>query len=101
MITYLFVRYFSETHIHNENEVYTSYQKNGLKGLIMYKKNGVLHREDGPAVNHPIQRAINGNDFTFSYFWLNGISYDFGEWLKAVEDKISQEKYIRLKEKYG
>ena len=70
------------------------------KGLTSWKVNGILHREDGPAIEHP--------DGTKSW-WINGkrhredgpaIEYNDGEKYWFLNNKLvtvnSNEEFLRM-----
>lgn len=74
---------------------YVSYFKNGLKDYEEYRVNGLCHRIDGPA------REWRGPYYPPPEFYLRGKNYPFEKWIEYVKSRISNDRYVWLKERYG
>lgn len=57
-------------------------------GSMVWCKHGKNHREDGPAFISNV-RVRNS-------FWLNGVKYDFNEWLTMVDLPIEKKTELVL-----
>ena len=60
------------------------------RGTIMYSLNGLLHREDGPAITY-----ADG----YQQWYLNDLEYSFDDYCKKL--KLSKEDIVFLKLKYN
>ena len=67
-------------------------------GDLAYFKDGVWHRDDGPALV-PFCPPLIISVTIPSYWWLNGVSYRFDAWLKET-NKTPEEKLL-LQLTYG
>lgn len=56
-------------------------------GKVLWYKDDIIHREDGPAVTFP-----NGN----VQFFLDGKYYRFEKWIEITPHKFSDEEKVML-----
>lgn len=57
------------------------------EGDIIYLRNSLWHRDDGPALIRPDN---------YKEFYLNGIFYQFKDWLKAIDADEVTKTYYRI-----
>ena len=57
-------------------------------------KNGLLHREDGPAINYNKETAVKFNEY-----WIEGIVVSKKEWIQWLKDgksSLDQKTILRI-----
>ena len=69
----------------------------GVNGIKEWYQNGKLHRIDGQAIEIP--EGFSARHWNFNNWWLEGIVYDFNEWLELTP--ISDEDKTLLKLEHG